>query len=595
MELLHDSLLAMLAQATELWHDRLKYRETAELTAEIITLIKTIQPPTPETDLLLARALSIRGSALLSGGSFEESLTSTVAALALFEAVGHEADLIDPLLVYGQLLFQTSEYSSALEQLYRAAVLAERYGPLQKLAQTYMNLGTTLVEYGDHANAHFYLQRLLDMLGEVNDPIMAASAFNNVGYGLHRIGFLDEALISARQSLALFTQSDRAPGLSVAHGTIGDILMDKGEWDEAEGHFLESLRQAERFGRKGQGLWPQGSLALLYAKRGHTSEALLQAHHMLTIAIETNEHIHIQRGHEMLATIYEQVGDYASALRHQKGFSAVQSVRVNEQTAARIQRLLVLHRTDQMRTEADQQRRLREQDRVYYEKLGKLRKSLMDAAAHDMKGPLTTIRITAQLLREHLHGNDERIIKWLNRIEASTQQSHGLILRLLDLVTGHELSEMADIDLGPIVEACLSDFQAQADYKGVRLEKMYPAVPAAPLCGDAMQLQQVMNNLLLNAIKYTDPAGVVTVRMETNEGEASVHVQDTGIGIPAADLPQIFEPSFRAGNVMHREGTGLGLAIVKAIVEQHGGRVWVDSIEGQGSTFGFALPMAKTV
>ena len=109
--------------------------------------------------------------------------------------------------------------------------------------------------------------------------------------------------------------------------------------------------------------------------------------------------------------------------------------------------------------------------------------------------------------------------------------------------------------------------------------------------GDAQRLYQVVSNLVSNAIKYTQPGGSISVALRTTDEQVQLDVRDTGPGISPEAQARIFERFYRAPSVASDErGTGLGLAIVKSIVEQHGGRVWVTSVVGQGSTFSVSLP-----
>ncbi|HSD85317.1 MAG TPA: HAMP domain-containing sensor histidine kinase, partial [Anaerolineae bacterium] len=113
----------------------------------------------------------------------------------------------------------------------------------------------------------------------------------------------------------------------------------------------------------------------------------------------------------------------------------------------------------------------------------------------------------------------------------------------------------------------------------------------ASVLGDPQRLYQVVSNLISNAIKYTQPGGMVTVMLRTGDNQVQLEVRDTGPGISPEAQARIFERFYRAPAVATDErGTGLGLAIVKSIVEQHGGRVWVTSAVGQGSTFSVSLP-----
>jgi two-component system CheB/CheR fusion protein len=149
------------------------------------------------------------------------------------------------------------------------------------------------------------------------------------------------------------------------------------------------------------------------------------------------------------------------------------------------------------------------------------------------------------------------------------------------------------VNLNHIVTASVDAIQEMASERGIRLMAELVADPVR-LLGDAMRLEQVIMNLLINAVKYTNSRGLISIRTILLEGETKVEVRDTGIGIDPAFLEQIFEP-FRQGTtswLTSRSGLGLGLAIARRIVELHGGRVWAESPGlGCGSTFCIKLPL----
>jgi signal transduction histidine kinase len=172
-----------------------------------------------------------------------------------------------------------------------------------------------------------------------------------------------------------------------------------------------------------------------------------------------------------------------------------------------------------------------------------------------------------------------------------------LVSDLLDIPrieTGQMVQEMKDVSLKQVIETAVGDMLDLAKQKKVKLKVEMPrSLPR--IRGSAPRLQQVMTNLLNNALNYT-PKGTVTVKVSQDDKEIKVEVMDTGIGIPAEDLPHICEDFFRASNV-EIKGTGLGLSIAKRIVGTHGGRIWVESPcpeTGKGSKFSFTLPRKRS-
>jgi two-component system phosphate regulon sensor histidine kinase PhoR len=152
------------------------------------------------------------------------------------------------------------------------------------------------------------------------------------------------------------------------------------------------------------------------------------------------------------------------------------------------------------------------------------------------------------------------------------------------------------LDFRPVAPRALLDsasrrMKLQAERAGLKLrvecEENLPNIQM-----DVQRMEQVLVNLLHNAVKFTLPGGEILLFAEAGAGEIRFAVRDTGIGIPAEDASRIFERFYRVDKSRTGSGTGLGLSIAKHIVEAHKGRIWVESIEGQGSTFIFTLPSA---
>jgi signal transduction histidine kinase len=215
-------------------------------------------------------------------------------------------------------------------------------------------------------------------------------------------------------------------------------------------------------------------------------------------------------------------------------------------------------------------------------------------AAHDLKAPLTAIQGFLWIMLGGYSG--EITEKQKNMLERSTYRIKELLNLISDLLdiprieTGQIVEEMKPTSLGKVIRASIGDLSETAKEKKLKLEVELPqALPK--IHGSAPRLQQAVTNLVSNAISYT-PEGSVTIRVGEKKNEIQVEVMDTGIGIPAEDLPRLFEDFFRASNV-ESKGTGLGLSITRRIVEAHGGNIWVESPcseTGKGCKFTFTLP-----
>ncbi len=233
-------------------------------------------------------------------------------------------------------------------------------------------------------------------------------------------------------------------------------------------------------------------------------------------------------------------------------------------------------------------------DVTHFKELERVKNEFIATASHDLKNPITTVLAYAELL-ERVGPLNERQVDFALRIRRASKQMHELVLNLLDLARadlGMDLKrELCDVR--QLLTSVADEFQPQAAAKQQTLHIELPAT-LPRVSADENRLRQVARNLVGNAIKYTPPGGQVTVTAEERGPDVLVHVRDTGYGIPAADLPFIFDKFYRVQSdaTQDIEGNGLGLAIVKTIIEQHGGQVLVESAEGQGSCFSVRLPVA---
>jgi signal transduction histidine kinase len=215
--------------------------------------------------------------------------------------------------------------------------------------------------------------------------------------------------------------------------------------------------------------------------------------------------------------------------------------------------------------------------------------------SHELRTPLNSILGYTELMADGAYGEpSEKMLGILKRLEANGKHLLGLINEVLDLSkieAGQLELELSDYCVQDIAQTVRSTLEPLASDKKLAFKlELAPDLP--PGHGDGRRLTQVLINLVGNAIKFTD-AGEVAIKAEANNGAFHVSVCDTGPGISAADQTKLFQEFQQADNAITRKkgGTGLGLAISKRIIEMHGGRIWVESQLGQGSTFAFTLPV----
>jgi two-component system phosphate regulon sensor histidine kinase PhoR len=236
-------------------------------------------------------------------------------------------------------------------------------------------------------------------------------------------------------------------------------------------------------------------------------------------------------------------------------------------------------------------------DLTRLKQLERTRQEFVANVSHELRTPLSLIKGYVETLLDGARNNPEVAERFLKIIERNTQR---LDLLIQDLLTISALESeriklnLQPVELRPLVEKIFSDLKPPAENKNVGLVSQLPELTAT---ADSNRLEQVLANLVDNAIKYGRAQGRVTVGgKKLDGGKLEIFVQDDGPGIPAEALDRVFERFYRVDKARSRDqgGTGLGLSIVKHIVQAHGGEVWVKSELGKGATFFFTLPDAKT-
>jgi two-component system phosphate regulon sensor histidine kinase PhoR len=229
-------------------------------------------------------------------------------------------------------------------------------------------------------------------------------------------------------------------------------------------------------------------------------------------------------------------------------------------------------------------------------RLERVRRDFVANVSHEFKTPLTAIQGFAETLLGGALDDKANRKRFMEIIREHAQRLARLtddLLKLSRIEAGRLELESRPVSVAALVNGCVETARLKAESKGLRLVVQVPeGLPAVR--GDAVQLGEVLQNLVDNALQYTPPGGRIDVTAYSNGQEVIFTVADTGIGIPEADLERIFERFYRVDAARSREagGTGLGLSIARHIVDAHGGRIWVESAVGQGSRFRFSIDSA---
>jgi two-component system NtrC family sensor kinase len=231
------------------------------------------------------------------------------------------------------------------------------------------------------------------------------------------------------------------------------------------------------------------------------------------------------------------------------------------------------------------------QDITHLKDLDRIKSDFVNTVSHDLRSPLTAILGYVELIDRVGPINDQQR-EFVRRVQTSVHNITALINDLLDLgriEAGFDARKEV-VPFSGIIHFTVEGLRSRAEDKELELAIEVPeSLPH--VLGNPVRLKQMLNNLLNNAIKYTPQGGKVRLYAQAQANQIILQVQDNGPGIPPADQPYIFDKFYRASNISYETpGTGLGLAIVKSIIDNHLGRVWVESMVGQGTTFTIVLP-----
>ena len=232
------------------------------------------------------------------------------------------------------------------------------------------------------------------------------------------------------------------------------------------------------------------------------------------------------------------------------------------------------------------------QDLTRIRRLETVRRDFVSNLSHELRTPLASLRALAETLQNGALDDLPAARRFVDQIQievdALTQMANEL-LELSKIESGRFDMQRSAVAVSDLLDSAAGRMQVQAERAKIALRAEYRGdLPMVKV--DAQRLEQVLVNLIHNAVKFTRPGGEVVLLAEPTPGEVRFAVRDTGIGIPAEEVSRIFERFYRVDKSRTGSGTGLGLSIAKHIVEAHGGKIWAESIEGQGSTFYFTIP-----
>jgi two-component system phosphate regulon sensor histidine kinase PhoR len=233
------------------------------------------------------------------------------------------------------------------------------------------------------------------------------------------------------------------------------------------------------------------------------------------------------------------------------------------------------------------------QDLTHLRRLETVRRDFISNVSHELRTPLASLKALTETLQEGALEDPTAAHRFLARIQTEVDALTQMATELLELSrieSGQVPLERRSTQPASLLNAAADRMKTQAERAGLDLQVL-PCPDLPTIRVDSPRMQQVLVNLIHNAVKFTEPGGSIQLSTRSEGVSVRFEVKDSGVGIPMDDLPRIFERFYRVDRSRTGGGTGLGLSIARHLVEAHGGRIWAESREGEGSTFYFTIPI----
>jgi signal transduction histidine kinase/DNA-binding NarL/FixJ family response regulator len=583
-------------------------KHTEEKTQE--AFVPSVSSAAAQAEALLESAHSLYeiGQAHYVQNEFEfaaQHLSEALSRIQQFPQTSQKSVLVltvKCLKSLGTVHYLLGNFSAALDFLMRADSLCEFVAPTPK---EQIELGNKIAAVqsalGDYESAIAMLERSLGISRQAALRPAEAITLNNLGNVLYRMKQYDLALARYQESLEIRLVQAVPTEIAVARYGIGNVLFEKGEFEGAKCDYeacMHIVDQTNDQKLKAHILEALGRLYLHFSFSGYNpNRAIAYFNEALTIAESLQFKRLIYLTLEQLAVSFERIGDFQTALRHERRSREIKDEVVGEEQQKATRALTVLHQTEQAKKDAELERlkSIELADALKkVEEANAFKTELLGIAAHDLKNPLQVISGFSSLIEEAESLDEAK--RHATLIQSSSARMLKLVRDLLEtasLDSGKlELSKVP-VNLAELLRAVAEHNRPNAEKKSQAIELKLEEGCVVEL--DEERMREVFENLVSNAVKYSPVGKRIQVRLvRSSEEVVRIEVKDEGQGLTEADKEKLFGKFQRlsARPTGGESSTGLGLAIVKQLVELHGGKVWAESDgKGKGATFCVELPV----
>ncbi len=539
-------------------------------------------------------------------------------------------------------------YKKAMECFHKALEMTDEQKNKKTASILLNNIGIIHSAELRYEKALEYFERSLKIERATNNELGISMALTNIGEQYKNLDKKAKALICYKEALALSEKIDDQVGVAMLYSNMGEVHYENGLLDLAGELYPKALEISKRTGDKGTTVVILNNIAKLKQKKNHYQSAIRYAQEGLHMAREMGDKRAVTDIFETLTDSYVAIADFEKAYKYKSLFNQAKDSLFSAEKSKQIMELSTQYETTRKETENQLLKEQQEKNQAiikqrtiiglaiaitlflmsiiafilynsnrqknkYSQKLEdevtsrtsdleesnvKLRESNLELerfayiASHDLKEPLRNITSFTRLVERRLPEDvkkDKNIKEYLSFIINNTKQMHRLIEDVLEYSRIDNLEpESETIELKDLVDSVINVLSSTLEEKNVKLNiGDLPRINA-----NSSQVFLVIKNLIENGIKYNEnDHPVISIYCKANNGMQEITISDNGIGIEEQYQKRIFGMFKRLHNRETYQGSGLGLSICKKIVQNLGGRIWVESEEGKGSKFTFSLPI----
>jgi len=570
----------------------------------------------------------------------EKGLFYANKALALAQKLNYKLGIGEAHKALGIIYYRMGIYDASLDNSLKAIVIFKELKELTLLSKTYNNIGLVYFARIEYSKAKSYMLQGLEFANKINNNIEKSRIFHNLALIEFEEADFNKALQYHYKSYEIAKSENHLMLMAYNYASIGKCYLKLKKLDSAEVKIKESIKIFKKLNNPNLTAMAFNQYADFFINTKNYAKALEFANRAHEIGESIGSRYVILEASDLIAKAYLGIKDFENALKYRNRFFELSDTMRNEsniksiayieakfvydnqlkelnfkkESEIQFSRLItkiailiailmiivsiILYSFYRLKSRTNIQLMHKTEEiselNLKLNQLNNTKDKFFSIIAHDLRSPFNAIYGFSEILSEQIREkNYENIDEYAVIIQNSSQRTMDLLKNLLEwarLQTGKIEFIAVDFSINDLLTETIDLLNDAASQKSIQIVNTINQ--EIPVHADKSMIGSVLRNIISNAIKFSNPGGKITISTEKNENETLFLVTDNGIGISKEDQKRMFriEENFSVKGTQNEKGTGLGLILCKEFVEIHGGKIWVESEEGVGTTFYFTLP-----